>query len=117
MCRATPPSSSAIAASTSCKTRHTALELGGRGEYFVQNERNGLYYSKFGIVNSLLALPPMWLERVLGGNIERYGYKPSLLLTNLWNIVFSVGLAALLYALSAAYSGRIAVRLLFVTGV
>jgi hypothetical protein len=97
--------------------RDTALELGDRGQYFVQNERNGLYYSKFGIVNSLLALPPMWLERVLGGNIERYGYKPSLLLTNLWNIVFSVGLAALLYALSARYSTRIGARLLFVTGV
>jgi hypothetical protein len=96
--------------------RETALDLGERGQYFVQSERNGLYYSKFGIVNSLLALPPMWLERALGGNIERYGYKPSLLLSNLWNIVFSVGLAALLYALSAAYSGRIAVRVLFVIG-
>ena len=96
--------------------RDTALSLGERGQYFVQSERNGLYYSKFGIVNSLLALPPLWLERALGGNIEQRGYEPSLLLANLWNIVFSVALAALLYALSAAYSARIAVRVLFVIG-
>jgi hypothetical protein len=96
--------------------RDTALSLGERGQYFAQSERNGLYYSKFGIVNTLLAVPPLWLERALGGNIERYGYEPSLLLANLWNIVFSMGLAALLYALSAAYSGRTAVRMLFVIG-
>jgi hypothetical protein len=96
--------------------RDTALELGERGQYFVQSERNGLYYSKFGIVNSLLALPPMWLERALGGDIGRRGYVPSLLLANLWNLAMCVALAALLYALSAAYSARIVVRMLFVIG-
>jgi hypothetical protein len=94
-----------------------AADMGSeRGQYLTQNERNGLYYSKFGIANSLLALPPMWLERALGGNIEQRGRSPSLLLANLWNMVFSVALAALLYALSAAYSRRIAVRVLFVIG-
>src|SRR4051812_29463453 len=29
------------------------------GQYFVRNERNGLLYSKFGVVNSLMSLPPM----------------------------------------------------------
>jgi hypothetical protein len=96
--------------------RDTAHLIGERGTYFPQNERNGLYYSKFGIANSLLALPPMWLEQALGGDIGRRGYVPSLLLANLWNLVLSVALAALLYALSAAYSMRIAVRVAFVVG-
>jgi hypothetical protein len=94
----------------------TVVKISERGQYFAQNERNGLYYSKFGIANSLLALPPMWLERALGGDITQRGYVPSLLLANLWNIAFCVALTALLYALCAAYSERIAVRVLFVIG-
>lgn len=96
--------------------RDTVFKISERGEYFAQNERNGLYYSKFGIANSLLAAPPMWLERALGGDIGRRGFVPSLLLANLWNLVLCVALAALLYSLAAAYSARIAVRLLFVIG-
>ena len=97
--------------------RETTLVLNSeRGQYFAQNERNGLYYSKFGIANSLLAVPPMWLERALGGDIGHRSYVPSLLLANLWNLVFCVALAALLFALSAAYSQRLAVRVAFVIG-
>jgi hypothetical protein len=84
------------------------------GRYFSRNERNGLYYSKFGIANALLALPPLWVERALGGDIGRRGYVPSLLLANLWNLVFCVALAAVLYALAAIYTARIALRVLFV---
>jgi hypothetical protein len=88
--------------------------LGERGQYFAQNERNGLYYSKFGIANALLALPPAALERAMGRDIGRGVYVPSLLLANLWNLLLCVALAALLYALSAAYSARPAVRALWV---
>jgi hypothetical protein len=94
----------------------TVLRISERGQYFAQNERNGLYYSKFGIANSLLAVPPMWLERALGGDVGHRGYVPSLLLANLWNMVFCLVLAALLYALSAAYSQRLAARVAFVIG-
>jgi hypothetical protein len=93
-----------------------ARVMGERGRYFVQNERDGLWYSKYGVANSLLALPPAWLERALGGNISRPGTPPSLLLLNLWYVALSVALAAVLYALSGAYSRRRGVRALFVLG-
>lgn len=86
------------------------------GQYFVRNERNGLFYSKFGIANSLLAVPPLWLERALGGDLSRPGYQPSLLIGNLWYLALAVALAALLYSLSAAYTSRVAVRVLYVVG-
>src|SRR5688500_14657274 len=73
-----------------------ATGTGEHGQYSAQNQRNGLYYSKFGIANSLLALPPVWLERALGRDISRRAQAPSLLITNLWNLVFCVALAALL---------------------
>jgi len=97
--------------------RDTALIIDEQGQYFPRNERNGLYYSKFGIANSLIALPPMWLDRALGGDIARRGYVPSLLLANLWNLALCVALAWLLYRLASGYTPRIAVRVLFVVGV
>ncbi|HEX6692038.1 MAG TPA: hypothetical protein VF110_12935 [Burkholderiales bacterium] len=88
--------------------------VGERGRYFVQNERDGLWYSKYGIANSLLALPPMWLERALGKDVSQPGTPSSLLVLNLWYVGLSVALAALLYSLSGAYSRRAGVRALFV---
>ena len=57
--------------------------LGQRGAYFAQNERNGLHYSKFGIANSLLAVPPILLEKALGGDITRRGHPPSAFSSNI----------------------------------
>lgn len=94
--------------------RGTGEKSGARGQYFVENERTGLYYSKYGIANSLLAAPPLLLDLAAGRGIGQRGAHPGLLHTNLWNIALSVALAALLYALSGRYSSRIAVRALFV---
>ena len=88
-------------------------ELGERGSSFAQNERNGLYYSKFGIANSLFSLPPMWLDRALGSDIAPRG-QLSLLLVNLWNVALAVALAALLYRLAGLYTRRTGVRVVFV---
>jgi hypothetical protein len=91
-----------------------ALSFGAPGQHFARNERTGLYYSKYGIANSLLAVPPLWLEGVLGGNVGSRLEYPSLILFNLWYLAFGTALAALLYAATAPYSTRPAVRVLFV---
>jgi hypothetical protein len=91
-----------------------ALGFGEPGQYFARNERTGLYYSKYGIVNTLLAVPPLWLEGVFGGDVGARLRYPSLLLFNLWYLALGTALAALLYAATAAYSARPAVRVLFV---
>lgn len=92
-----------------------ALSFGQPGQWFVRNERNGLYYSKHGIGNVLFTLPPMWLQKAIGvGDTEIIGALPSLLLFNLWNVVLSVVLAGLLYRLSGGYTRHVAVRVGFV---
>jgi len=91
-----------------------ARQYGEPGQYFVRNERNGLYYSKYGIGNAILALPPLWLERETRG-LTPPGHKTSLLLFNLWHVAYGIVLAALLYALSADYSRRPGVRALYVS--
>jgi len=92
-----------------------AQSFGEPGQWFVRNEANGLYYSKYGIGNVLFTLPPLWLQKVIGvGNTEVIGALPSLLVFNLWNLALSVVLAGLLYRLSAGYTRRVAVRVGFV---
>src|SRR5262245_54131892 len=88
-------------------------KFGEPGQFYVRNERNGLYYSKYGIANTLLALPPLWAERALGGDLNR-GYVPQLFPFNVWYVLFGVLLAAVLYRMTGAYSRRPLVRVLFV---
>jgi len=91
-----------------------AKTFGEPGQYFVRNERNGLYYSKYGVGNLLFTLPPMELQRAIGGDIATRGGLPSLFLFNLWYVALGCVLTGLLYALSAGYSRRVALRAVFV---
>ncbi|HTG96327.1 MAG TPA: hypothetical protein VL982_02645 [Burkholderiales bacterium] len=93
-----------------------AERFGEPGQYFVRNEDNGLYYSKYGLMNSLMSVPPLLLERLGGGASERLTY-PSLLLHNLWNIVLSVLLALVLYRLAGLYTQRPGIRVAFVIAI
>jgi hypothetical protein len=91
-----------------------AQGLGEPGQYFVRNERNGLYYSKYGLANALFALPPMWLQQATGGDVTTVGRLPSLFLFNVWYVLLSAVLAGLLYVLSGAYSTNVGSRVLYV---
>jgi hypothetical protein len=86
------------------------------GQYFVRNELSGRYYSKYGVMNSLLSLPPLWAQAAAGGDIAVAGTYPSLLAFNLWNVALSALLAALLYALASLYTPRASVRVVLVVG-
>jgi hypothetical protein len=91
-----------------------ARGFGEPGQYFVRNERDGRYYSKYGLMNSLMSLPPLWAERLAGGDISAVGTYPSLLAANLWNLILCVALALLLYRLGGAYTRSGALRAAFV---
>lgn len=84
------------------------------GQYFVRNDLNGRYYSKYGVMNALMSLPPLWGQAAAGGDIATPGTYPSLLAFNLWNVALSALLAALLYALASLYTPRVPVRIFFV---
>jgi hypothetical protein len=88
--------------------------FGERGGVFVQNETTGAWYSKYGLMNSLMSLPPMLAHRLAGGTEAELAVQPWLIAHNLWNIALSCALAALLYAAASAYTSRLALRGLFV---
>ena len=84
------------------------------GQYFVLNESNGRWYSKYGVMNALVSLPPLWAQAAAGGDISVAGTYPSLLAFNLWNVVLSAALAALLYGLAGLYTANTWLRAFFV---
>jgi hypothetical protein len=86
------------------------------GQYFVRNELNGRYYSKYGVLNTLMSLPPLWAQKAAGGNISETGTYPSLFAFNVWNVLLSAVLAALLYRIAGLYTQRGPVCFLFVIG-
>lgn len=90
--------------------------FGEHGQYFAQNERTGERYSKYGVMNAVMSLPPMLLQQLAGGVDWALGARPWLLVYNVWNVVLSAALAALLYAAAAPYTPRLGLRVLFVIG-
>ncbi|HTS16371.1 MAG TPA: hypothetical protein VMP11_02250 [Verrucomicrobiae bacterium] len=91
-----------------------AEHVGDPGQYFVVNPRNGLWYSKYGLMNSLMAVPPTALEAAVNGRIPRVGQQSDLLIFNLYNILLSMAVCALLYRITGWYAGRTWVRAAYV---
>jgi hypothetical protein len=84
------------------------------GQYFVRNDLDGRWYSKYGVMNALASLAPLAAQAAVGGDISQPGTYPSLLAFNLWNVALGVVLAALLYALAGLYTAGVALRIAFV---
>jgi hypothetical protein len=83
------------------------------GGYFVFNSADGQWYSKYGIANSLMALPPMELERLITGKVPPAD-EPNVLISNLWNIFLSLLFAATLFVIAGRYTANSALRVVFV---
>ena len=91
-----------------------------RGKFFVQNSRNGKYYSKYGVFNSLMFVPPFWAEKALSkipvpgpGATGRKSDRTTFYL-NLYNIFLVLIATAYLFSIAALYSNRGWVRLTYV---
>jgi hypothetical protein len=91
-----------------------AERIGDPGQYFVFNAAKGWRYSKYGVMNSLMALPPTALEAAIHGRIPGVGAQSDLLIFNLYNILLSLLVCGLLYRITGWYTDRIWVRVAYV---
>lgn len=92
-----------------------ATTAGERGQYFVQNPRNGRHYSKYGELNTLGYVPAMLAERaILGGLDPVNNLSTRTALLNVTNLLLSLVLALLLYELAVLYVESPALALLWV---
>lgn len=94
-----------------------AKQSGEYGQYYVFNPRTGRWYSKYGVMNSLMSLPPTLAEYLIHDRIPRVGELPDLLIFNLYNILLSLLVCALLYRITGWYTQRSWVRVACVVSV
>ena len=87
-----------------------AHEWGERGQYFYENA-NGAFYPKYGILNTLIYLPPLWIQKIVTGKSL---YSNNAFSLNLFNIVLSCATAAYLALLAWRYTNSNVTMSIFV---
>ncbi|MFP6667912.1 MAG: hypothetical protein VB876_11400 [Pirellulales bacterium] len=89
-----------------------AQRFGKRGQYFFQNPRNGLWYSKYGMLNSLLYVPPLFAERCVDGQLRFFDLAGDdtldrrCLSMNLYNIFISLCITLYFFSTAKLYVRR-----------
>lgn len=81
----------------------TAASHGEPDQYFVRNPRNGLYYSKYGVMNGILSAVPLWFEEKLTGSLPAWDSPQRRLFLGLHSVVISLLIAWLLFRLCLFY--------------
>jgi hypothetical protein len=89
-----------------------AERFGPRGQYFYQNA-NGNWYPKYGVLNTLIYAPVLWLEKVTTGSLV-IDSSECLLYLNLFNLVLSGATAFYLILLARRYTESKAIVIIFV---
>jgi hypothetical protein len=88
-----------------------AREWGERGQYFYENA-SGAFYPKYGILNTLIYVPPLWIQKIATGDLNLD--SDSTLSLNLFNIVLSCATAAYLALLARRYTNSNVTMSIFV---
>ncbi|MDA1055139.1 MAG: hypothetical protein O3C40_32355 [Planctomycetota bacterium] len=97
-----------------------AESSGERGHYFCQHPVNGRWYSKYGMANSLLYVPPLAIEYLQTGRLPHFEelshaeMANRCFVLNLYNIALALVLAAYLYHLALLYVPRVGSAIVFV---
>lgn len=90
-----------------------ATMFGDRGQYYFNNEKNGGWYSKYGIGNTLAYVPVLLLEKIITGSLP-FQSDSRVLYLNLFNIAFSVATAAYLFLLTGLLTKSTTARISYV---
>jgi hypothetical protein len=89
-----------------------AKDHGERGQYLYENSK-GNRYPKYGVLNTLMYLPPLWLEKIATGSLEIHSASRVLFL-NLLNVVLSGVTALYLVLLARRYTRSTIIISIFV---
>lgn len=97
-----------------------ASTFGQRGQYFFENPSTGLWYSKYGIANTLLYLPPLlaeygWTNRLpFFDDLDSEALARRCVVLNVYNILLSLLLAFYLFRVALLYANSARDAALFV---
>lgn len=77
--------------------------MGTRGQYFFENVDKGRWFSKYGVLNTLIAMPPLVAERVFTGALP-WGSRSRVHFLNALNLLLALASAAYLMATLGLYT-------------
>ena len=91
-----------------------AEHYGERGEYYFENVQKGKWFVKYGIMNTLMFIPPLLAEKLWTGRIENYHIRNDAIFQNLYNIILSMMIAYILFSLAGLYSKSRLINFIYV---
>jgi len=78
-----------------------------KGEYFFENDAKQKFFSKYGIMNTIMFLPPLLAEKIFTGHIDDVdNSRGTTFFLNLHNIVLSLICIFYLYQIAGLYSDK-----------
>lgn len=86
--------------------RHTIKQyLHERGQYFYENNRSQKLYSKYGILNTLVYIPPLAIDKWRTGTLAiPHNTDAFLLILQLYNMIFVLCIGWCLFAMAGLYT-------------
>ncbi|MBF0287644.1 MAG: hypothetical protein HQM14_07480 [SAR324 cluster bacterium] len=86
-----------------------------KGQYYFQNTTNKKLYSKYGILNTVLYIPPILIEKWYRGELD-YDAESRIrtLLLNIFNIIISIVITVYLFFLLSLYTKSSCIKVIFI---
>ncbi len=98
-----------------------AQASGKRGQYYFENVRDGSWHSKYGVLNTLIYVPPLLLEKLLIRTVDNWKanvpYRVHVLLLNLFNLLLALFIATYLLLLTERYTEKRWIQFSFLVSV
>lgn len=87
--------------------------MGMRGQFFFENVEKGRWFSKYGVLNTLIYVPPLLAERALTGALP-WESVPRVRFLNAMNVLLTLATAAYLLATLGLYTEEEVYKWLYV---
>jgi hypothetical protein len=92
-------------------------DYGPQGQWFYKNEATGCWYSKYGILNTLIYVPVLYAEKLYRGHLDYESFEGRVLFLNAFNILCALATAAYLYKFASLYTHSLFIKLAYILSV
>ena len=90
-----------------------AQSVGERGQFFIENVTKEKWYCKYGILNSLMYLPALVIQKCCEGTLS-YSSPSRVIYLNLFNLLLALASAIYLFLIASRYTKREVVAFFYV---
>ena len=85
--------------------------------YFIRNEDDGRYFSKWGFLNTLLYIPPVSVQLLRDSDLSLLAVRGDFgLVLSLYNILWALGLTIYLWLLAGLFVQKNSIKIVYILG-